>query len=75
VILGLTWTEDVSERGAEENFGPKRDEVTGDWRISRDEEMHPDVIEMTKSRKLVWAGRVVRVGQTRNACKILNGIS
>jgi hypothetical protein len=40
-------------------FGPKRDEVTGDWRIlhNEDDELHnlyslPSIIRMTKSRKM-----------------------
>jgi hypothetical protein len=38
-------------------FGPKRDEVTGDWRKLHNEELHnlhssPDIIRMIKSRRM-----------------------
>jgi hypothetical protein len=43
-------------------FGPKRDEVTGDWRKLHNEELHnlyssPNIIRMIKSRRTRWAGR------------------
>jgi hypothetical protein len=49
-------------------FGPKRDEVTGDWRKLHNEELHnlyssPDVIRMIKSRRMSWAGHVARMGE------------
>jgi hypothetical protein len=45
--------------------GPKRDEVTGDWRKLHNEELlnlysSPDIIRMIKSRRMRWAGRVAR---------------
>jgi hypothetical protein len=44
-------------------FGPKRDEVTGDWRKLHNEELHmlyssPSIIRMIKSRRMRWAGHV-----------------
>jgi hypothetical protein len=59
-------------------FGPKRDEVTGDWRKLHNEELHnfyssPNIIRMIKSRRMRWAGHVARMGETRNACRILVG--
>jgi hypothetical protein len=59
-------------------FGPKRDEVTGDWRKLHNEELHnlysPNIITMIKSRRMRWAGHVVRMWETRNAYyKILVG--
>jgi hypothetical protein len=56
-------------------FGSKRDDVTGDWRkLQNEEELHnlyssTDIIRMIKSRRLRWAGHVVRMGETRNAGK------
>jgi hypothetical protein len=49
-------------------FGPKRDEVTGGWRKLHNEELHnlyssPSVIRMIKSRRMMWAGHVARVGR------------
>jgi hypothetical protein len=59
-------------------FGPKRDEVTGGWRKLYNEELHslyssPSIMRMTKSRRIGWAGHVARIGETRNAYRILVG--
>jgi hypothetical protein len=59
-------------------FGPKRDEMTGGWRKLHYEELHnlyssPSIIRMIKSRKMRLAGHVARMGEKRNACKILVG--
>jgi hypothetical protein len=49
-------------------FGPKRDEVRGDWRKLHNEELHnlyisPNIIRMIKSRTMRWAGHVARLGR------------
>jgi hypothetical protein len=59
-------------------FGPKRDEVTRGWRKLHNEELHnlhssPNVIRMTKSRRMRWAGHVARMGEKRTAYRILVG--
>jgi hypothetical protein len=59
-------------------FGQKRDEVTGGWRKLRNEEHHnlyssPSIIRMIKSRRMRWAGNVARMGENRNAYRILVG--
>jgi hypothetical protein len=59
-------------------FRPKRDEVTGDWRKLYNEELHnvyssPNIIRMNKSRRIGWAGHVARMGETRNAYRMLVG--
>jgi hypothetical protein len=59
-------------------FGPKRDDVTGDWRKLDIEELHnlcssPDIIRMINSRRMKWACHVARMGETRNAYRILVG--
>jgi hypothetical protein len=59
-------------------FGPKRDEVTGGWRKLHNEELHnlyssPSIIRMVKSRKMTWSGHVARMGQKRNAYRMLMG--
>jgi hypothetical protein len=56
--------------------GPKRDDVTGDWRKVHNEELHnlyssPNIIRMIKSRRVRWTGHVARMGATRNAYRIL----
>jgi reverse gyrase len=49
-------------------FGPKRNDVTGDWRKLHNEELHnlyssPDIIRMIKSRRTGWAGHVAQMGK------------
>jgi hypothetical protein len=51
-------------------FGPKRDEVTGEWRKLHNEELHnlyssPDIVRQVKSRGMSWAGHVARMGGMR----------
>jgi hypothetical protein len=47
-------------------FGPKRDEVTGEWRKLHNKELHdlyssPSIIRIIKSWKMRWAGHVARM--------------
>ena len=51
-------------------FGPKRDEVTGDWRKLHNEEFNdlycsPNIVRVIKSRGMRWAGHVARMGERR----------
>jgi transcription termination factor 2 len=48
------------------------------WRKLHNEELHnlyslPNIIRMIKSRRMRWAGHVARMGETRNAYRILVG--
>jgi hypothetical protein len=59
-------------------FGPKADEVTGEWWKLHREELHnlyssPDVIMQVKSRRMRWAGHVARMGVERKVYKGLVG--
>jgi hypothetical protein len=59
-------------------FGPKRDGVTGEWRRLRNEELNdlyssPNIIRVTKSRRMRWAGHVARMGEGRGAYRVLVG--
>ncbi|KAJ4449009.1 hypothetical protein ANN_00403 [Periplaneta americana] len=59
-------------------FGAKRDEVTGEWRKLHNTELHAlysssDIIRNIKSRRLRWAGHVARMGESRNAYRVLVG--
>jgi hypothetical protein len=59
-------------------FGPRRDEVTGDWWKLLNEGLYnvyssPNVIRMIKSRRMRWAGHAARMGSTRNAYRMLVG--
>jgi hypothetical protein len=50
-------------------FGPKTDEVTGEWRKLHNEELHilyssPNIIRQIKSRRLMWwVGHVACMGE------------
>jgi hypothetical protein len=48
-------------------FGPKRDEVTGEWRTLHEELRNlyssPSIIRIIKSRRMRWAGHVARMGR------------
>jgi hypothetical protein len=59
-------------------FGPRRDEVTGEWRKLHNEELHnlyssPNIIRQINSRRMTWAGHVARMGEDRNVYKVLMG--
>jgi hypothetical protein len=59
-------------------FGPKRDEVTGEWRKLHSEELRylyssPSIVGIFKSRRMRWAGHVARMGEKRNAYRLLVG--
>jgi hypothetical protein len=57
-------------------FGPKRDER--EWRRLHDGELYslyssPNITQVVKSRRLRWTGYVVRMGDSRGACRVLVG--
>jgi hypothetical protein len=59
-------------------FGPKRNEVTGEWRKLHSGELHnlyssPDIIRQVKSRRMRWAGHVARTGEGKNLYRVLVG--
>jgi len=51
-------------------FGPRRDELTNEWRKLHKEELYdlkssPDILRVNKSRRMRWAGHVTRMGERR----------
>jgi hypothetical protein len=59
-------------------LGPKRDEVTGEWRKLHNEELFdlycsPNIILVIISRRVRWAGHVARMGEGRGAYRVLVG--
>jgi len=47
-------------------FGPRRDEITGEWRRLHNEELNdlyssPNIVRVIKSRRMRWAGHVARM--------------
>jgi hypothetical protein len=61
-------------------FGPKRDEVTGEWRMLHNDELNdlyslPNIVRVVKSRRMRWAGHVARVGEDKGVHRMLVGKS
>jgi hypothetical protein len=59
-------------------FGPKRVEVTGEWRKLHNEELRdlyssPSIIRISKLRRIRWAGHVARMREKRSAYRLLVG--
>ena len=59
-------------------FGPKRDEVTGEWRELHTEELSdlyslPNIVRVVKWRRMRWAGHVARIGKGRGVYTVLVG--
>ena len=59
-------------------FGPRRDEVTGEWRRLHNEELNdlycsPNIVRVIKSRKMRWAGNVACMGGERGVYRVLVG--
>jgi len=59
-------------------FGPKRDEVTWEWRKLHNEELSDlhsllNIMRVVKSRRMRWAGHVARMGKGRGVHRFLVG--
>jgi hypothetical protein len=59
-------------------FGPKRNEVTREWRKLRDEEFDglyssPNIVQVVKSRRMRWAVHIVRIGERRDMYRVWVG--
>jgi len=59
-------------------FGPKRNEVTVEWRQLHNEELNdlhslPNIVRVVKSRRIRWAGHVARMGEDRCVYRVLVG--
>ena len=59
-------------------FGPKRYEVTGEWRKLHNAELRdfyslPNIVRVVKSRRMRWAGHVARMGKGRGVHRVLVG--
>jgi hypothetical protein len=59
-------------------FGPRRAEVTGEWRKLHNEELSdlyslPNIVLVVKSRRMRWVGHVVRMGEGRGVYRVLVG--
>ena len=59
-------------------FGPRRVEVTGEWRRLHNKEVNelyssPNIVRMIKWRRMRWAGHVAHMGEERGVCRVLVG--
>ena len=59
-------------------FGPKRDEVSGEWRKLHNEELtglysSPNIVWVIKLRKMRWVGHVASMADRRGTYRILVG--
>ena len=59
-------------------FGPRRDEVTGEWRKLHNEELNdlyssPSIVRVIKWRRMRWAGHVACMGEERGVYRVLVG--
>jgi len=59
-------------------FGPRRDELTGEWRRLYNEELNdlyssPNIVWVIKSRRMRVAGHVAHMGEERGVYRVLLG--
>ena len=59
-------------------FGPRRDEVTGEWRRLHNEELNdlyssPKIVRLIISRRMRWAVHVASTGEERGVYRVLVG--
>ena len=59
-------------------FGPRRDGVTGEWRKLHNKELNDpysllNIVWVIKSRRMRWAGHVVRMSEERGVYRVLVG--
>jgi hypothetical protein len=76
VVFHLKWV--FENRVLRRIFGPKRDEVTGEWRKLHSEELHnlhssTDIIRQIKSRQMRCVGHVARMGEDRKLYEVFVG--
>ena len=59
-------------------LGPKRDEVTGEWRRLHNEELNDlysstNIVQVIKSRRMKWVGHVAHMGESRGLYRVSVG--
>jgi hypothetical protein len=66
----------LENRVLKKTFGPKRDEVTGEWRKLHNDELHnlyssPDIFRQIKSRRMRWLEHVAHMREERKVYEVL----
>ena len=59
------------------SFGPKRDEVTEEWKKLHTEQLNdlyasPNILRVIKSRRMRYVGDVARMGKGNGICRVLD---
>jgi len=59
-------------------FGPRKDEVTEEWRKLHNEELNdlycsPNIVRLIKSRRMIWEGHVARLEEGSGVYRVLVG--
>jgi hypothetical protein len=59
-------------------FGPRRDEITGEWKKLHNEKLNDlycslNITRVIKSRRMRWAGHVARMGERKDVYRVLVG--
>jgi len=72
------WLRVFENRVLRRIFGPRREEVTGEWRKVHNEELNdlyssPNIVWVIKSRRVRWAGHVAHMGERRGVHRVLVG--
>ena len=72
------YTQNIFSKSMRRIFGPRRDEVMGEWRRLHNKELNdlyssPNIVRVIKSRRMRWAGHVARMGEERGAYRVLVG--
>ena len=67
----------LENKGLRRIFGPKRDEMTGEWRKLHSDELNdlyssPSIVQLIKSR-MRWVGNVACMGERRGIYRVLVG--
>jgi hypothetical protein len=75
---GEHWLRIFQNRVLRRIFGPKRDEITGEWRKLHNEEPNdlycsPNIFLVIKSRRMRWAGYVARREERRGVYRVWVG--
>ena len=79
VLYGCeTWLLTLREECRLKVFGPKRGEVTREWRKLHNEELNdlyclPNIVRVIKSRRMRWVGHVACIGERRGVYRVLVG--